>query len=286
MKALFVYSKLTGNSRFIKKLDFIIASFKKRFNELTVKESFNQDDLKSACIEACRHYDCLIFTGGDGTINSVINNIADEDKRPILGYIPAGTTNDFAHNFKLRRNIKKAVKIITTGEPTPFDICKVNDRYFAYVLATGAFSEISYSAKRKIKKIVGNFAYYMRAFYDILVPCHVIGKLKCNGKTYSINTPFILVLNGTNVGGFRINNKNKINDGKFTIFITRHGIFNGLLHYVFFKIFTLKLTTDEFTFTFKNKPSPWCVDGEKAILNNVKVKCFPSHLSIIAPRNK
>lgn len=286
MKALFIYSKLTGNSRFIKKIDYIIDAFTAHFDEFKAIETFDKESLKQACLDACHNYDYLIFAGGDGTTNSVINNIANESKKPILGYIPAGTSNDFAHNFRLRRNIKKAVKIIISGKPTSFDICKVNDRYFAYVLATGAFSEISYSVKRNFKKAVGNLAYYLGVLRDAFVPQKVVGQLKCNGKIYSVSTPFILVLNGSRVGGFHINTKNKIDDGKFTIFITRKGVFNGLLHYLFFKIFTLKLTTSEFTFSFFDKPSPWCLDGEKAILNDIDVKCLPSYLQIMTPKRK
>ena len=284
MRALLVYSTLTGNNSVKAHISLIEQKLKEKFSELKIIESNTKEELKKACLLACKEYEYLIFAGGDGTVNEVINNIAEEDNKPILGYIPAGTTNDFAKNFKLPRDIHFALRKIIKGVPAPFDILKVNNRYVAYVLACGAFSEISYTAKRNTKKIVGPLAYYLLAMRDVFIPKKVTGTLVCNGKTYEVNTPFLLVLNGNHVGGFYLNFKNKINDGKFNVYITKPGVFNGLLHYLFFKMKTVKISTNAFTFKFKDKPSPWCIDGELADMENVKVKCFPSHLKIITSK--
>lgn len=75
-----------------------------------------------------------------------------------------------------------------------------------------------------------------------------------------------------------------MNDGKFHIFITKPGIFNGLLHYLFFKMRTTKIITDEFSFTFFDRFSPWCVDGEMDDLKNVRVKCCPSLFQMVVPK--
>lgn len=283
MKAVFLYSRLTGNSSFLRQLDYIEKELKKRFSLLTMKECKTLDELKNASLDACQNYDYLIFTGGDGTLNAIINFIALAPHKPILGYIPGGTANDFAKNFRLRKNVKAAVKNILTGEVAPFDICQVNDRYFAYVLATGVFSEISYSVKQSAKRKVGNIAYHLRAIKDAFQPHNLSGTIVCNGNTYQIKTPFLLILNSNHVGGFYVNLRNKMNDGKFYIFATKPGLFNGLLHYVFFKIRTLKIVTDEFTFKFDGNPEAWCLDGEMAQLNNVHVKCLHSYLQLIVP---
>ncbi|MCQ2786886.1 MAG: YegS/Rv2252/BmrU family lipid kinase [Bacilli bacterium] len=284
MKALFIYSSLTGHNSIKMHLSLIEQKLKEKFIEFKMLETKTKEELKDACLLACQEYDYLIFAGGDGTVNAVINNVADQEKKPILGYIPAGTTNDFAKNFHLSRRIRSALKNITKGVPAPFDIFKVNNKYVAYVLACGAFSEISYTAKRGPKKVVGPLAYYLLAMRDVFIPRRVIGKLSCNGKNYDVNTPFLLVLNGNHVGGFYLNFKNKINDGKFNIYITKPGVFNGLLHYLFFKMRTVKIQTDYFTFTFLSKPTPWCIDGELANIENVEVKCYPSHLKIITSK--
>lgn len=285
MKALFVYSSLTGHGSIKMHLSLIEQKLKEKFTDLKMLETKTKDELKDACLLACREFDYLIFAGGDGTVNEVINNIADQEKKPILGYFPAGTTNDFAKNFRISRNVNKALNNIIKGVPAPFDIFKVNNRYVAYVLACGAFSEISYTAKRQTKKIVGPLAYYLLAMRDVFIPKKVIGTLACDGKIYDVNTPFLLVLNGNHVGGFYLNFKNKINDGKFNVYITKPGVFNGLLHYLFFKMKTVKIQTDHFTFTFLSKPTPWCIDGELANMENVDVKCYPSHLKIITSKH-
>ncbi|MCQ2795110.1 MAG: YegS/Rv2252/BmrU family lipid kinase [Bacilli bacterium] len=284
MKAIFVYSVLSGFINITRFIPLIERKLKEKFSELKIIETKNEEELKEACLLACKEYEYLIFVGGDGAVNSVINNIANQEKKPILGYIPGGTTNDFAKNFKLSRSIRSALKKIIKGAPAPFDIFKVNNKYVAYVLACGAFSEISYTAKRKTKKAVGPLAYYLLAMRDVFIPRRVIGKLSCNGKSYDVNTPFLLVLNGNHVGGFYLNFKNKINDGKFNIYITKPGVFNGLLHYLFFKMKTVKIQTDHFTFTFLSKPTPWCIDGELANMENVEVKCYPAHLKIMTSK--
>lgn len=284
MKALLVYSTLTGHNNIKRYISLIEQKLKAKFSELKIIETNDKQRLKDACLLACKEYEYLIFAGGDGTVNEVINNIADQEKKPILGYFPAGTTNDFAKNFHISKRVNKALNNIIKGVPAPFDIFKVNNRYVAYVLACGAFSEISYTAKRKAKKVVGPLAYYLLAMRDVFIPKKVIGTLKCDGKIYDVNTPFLLVLNGNHVGGFYLNFKNKINDGKFNIYITKPGVFNGLLHYLFFKMKTVKIQTDHFTFTFLSKPTPWCIDGELADMENVDVKCYPSHLKIITSK--
>ncbi len=284
MKALLVYSSLTGLNIVQKHISFIESKLKEKFSDLKVIKSSSKEDLKNACLLAAKEYEYLIFIGGDGTVNEVINNLAPLDKKPILGYIPAGTTNDFAKNFKLSSIFTKSLKTILNGVPAPFDIVKVNDKYMSYVLACGAFSEISYTAKRKVKKVVGPLAYYLLAVRDAFIPKKVVGTLTCNKKTYDVNTPFLLVLNGNHVGGFYLNLKNKINDGKFMIYITKPGVFNGLLHYLFFKHKTVKLLTNEFSFKFKDEVSPWCIDGEMANIGNIEVKSCHSHLKILVSK--
>ncbi len=284
MKVLFIYSRLTGNSSFIKRLSFIEQELKKKYEQVDMIETHTLDELKDQCLKACKEYDYLFFVGGDGTVNTIVNYISNEDRKPILGYIPGGTTNDFAKNFKLKKNIKKAVDVLVNGEPVSFDILKANDRYLTYVLACGVFSEISYTAKRNTKKKIGPLAYYGIAIKDLFVRKNIEGTLIVKDKTYDIKTPFLLVLNSKHVGGFYVHLKNKMNDGKFSIFATKPGLLNGLFHYLFFKVRTLKILTDEFTFKFKDQVDPWCLDGEMAKLGDVHVKCLPSHLKILVSK--
>lgn len=282
-KALFVYSNLSGRNNIVKHLPFIKEELSKHY-ELEVVETHSQDELEAMCLKASHSFDYLFFTGGDGAVNSVINYLADRAHKPILGYIPSGTTNDFARNFLLKKNIKWSVKNLIEGEEASFDICKVNDRYIAYVAACGAYSDIPYSAKQENKRRFGGMAYYHMAWQQLFRKHTVTGVLEANGKTYEVKTPFMLILNGVHMGGFYLNFENKINDGKFHIFITKPGIFNGLLHYVFFKVRTTKIMTDECYFRYTSKKELWDLDGEGADLGDIHVKCLKSHLKILAPK--
>lgn len=284
MKALFVYSKLTGTKRYLRHIPYVIKMLRKHFESFKAVETHNYRELKKICLNAAENYDYLIFSGGDGAINAVVNIIAPLKKRPILGYIPMGTTNDFAHNFGLKRNIKSSIKTIVKGVPVPFDIFKVNECYGVYVLATGAFSEISYSTKKKDKEKIGQLAYHLLGAKNAFIPKRVFGTLKANNKTYDVNTPFLLILNSVHVGGFYVDLRNKVNDGKITIYFSKPGLLNGIFHYAFFKKGVTRIETDAFSFRFKDKISAWCLDGDKKNFKNIDVKCLHSHLQLLVSR--
>ena len=96
-------------------IPLIEKKLKEKFSEIKIVETKTKEELKAACLLACQEYEYLIFTGGDGAVNAIINNIADQEKKPILGYFPAGTTNDFAKNFHISRSINKALNNIIKG---------------------------------------------------------------------------------------------------------------------------------------------------------------------------
>jgi len=284
MKALLIYSSLTGRGNYLKHIPYIGTFLYKKFDCVDLVKTENDLEFKEAVNKACNEYDYLIFLGGDGTVNKVLNFIGDREKKPILGYIPCGTTNDFAKTFKLKKNLKKSLKNILDGTPKKIDVCKINDRYFGYFLATGAYSEISYTAKRKNKKIFGSFSYYFMAIKDAFKKKEINGILEVNNQTYEIKTPFLLVLNGKYAGGFKVDRKNKYDDHKFTIFITKPGLFNGLLHYLF-KFKLKRIECDSFSFKFNDEKSPWCIDGEKIEFDSANVTLQSEFISLIIPNN-
>src|SRR5699024_6023532 len=100
--------------------------------------------------------------GGDGTINEVINGIADHEERPRLGIIPQGTTNDFARALGIPRDVKKATNIILEDTSMLLDIGKLNDQYFMNIAGGGRLTELTYEVPSKLKTLLGQFAYYVK----------------------------------------------------------------------------------------------------------------------------
>ncbi len=283
MKALFLYSEATGSGKILNKIPMIISSLNESFETVTVKKTISKEDLRKTAKESCGIYDALIFTGGDGTFNDVISSIAEENIRPNLGYIPGGTINDIAKNFGITKNVKKSLQIIKKGNISKFDICKINNQYFAYVAAIGSFADIAYATKRERKKKLGKIAYYFKAVNEAVTKNTVNAELNIDGKIVDVKTPFILVLNGKNVGGFLVNQTSNNSDGLFDLFLTQPGLFNGLIHYLFFKVKTthykcssLKIRTDQ--------KMAWCIDGEKGPVGDVTISNLHMHLSIYSKK--
>ena len=113
-------------------------------------------------------FEMIIVIGGDGTLNEVVSGLVVAERSDVsVGYIPMGSTNDFARSLKIPRKWRKALDIILEGEAKPIDVCRFNDRYFIYVAAYGIFAETSCSVRQKFKNSFGYFAYLFRGIGEV-----------------------------------------------------------------------------------------------------------------------
>ncbi len=278
MKALLLYSNNAGKNKAIKLHDKIVKKLSAKF-DITSKECPSLDEFKQE-VENSKEYECLFILGGDGTLHDAINVIArmPREKRPTIGYIPTGTLNDAGKTFGIK-GIKKAINIILEGNKEDIDICSFNDRYFLYLAAIGQYSDISYSARRDDKKKVGKMSYYNLAVKEAFQKYNIHIEVEHDGIKEEYVTPFIIVMNGEYVGGFKINPKNSINDGMFDVYITKPGMFNGLVHYFPFKTKTVHIHTDKLIVDTKSD-DPWCLDGEKSTIGKAEIECLPAYISM------
>ena len=279
-KALFLYSEATGQGQVNRHLDYVISSLKESFPILDVKKTSSMEEGMELARASCGVYDALIFSGGDGTFNHIINALAGQKDIPTLGYLNGGTIGDVGVNFGISKNLKKSLKIIKNGYTSGFDLGKIGDSYFIYVAAVGAFADIPYVTHRSSKKFMGRIAYYFRAARDAFlykaIPVHV----EANGQIYDQKVPFVLCLNGRNVGGFHVNSRSSsIHDGKFELYLTKPGLFNGLLHYLLFKTRTTKIVASSFDIQI-DYPMPWDIDGEKAMTGSVHIDVGESNMRV------
>ena len=285
-KAIYVYNTLSGRGIDDRRLQLIEKNLNKTYDDVLILKTNTIEELENASIKASEEKRDFIFSGGDGTFNQVVNVIMKLNEKPTLGYLPTGTTNDTAKNFLISRNIRKALKVIANQQSVKFDLCLANDeKYFTYVAALGAFADIAYVTKRKAKKKIGNLAYYRKAFLEAFKPRRIHVLVKTKDETFACDVPFILVLNGRSVASFKIGKRDELFDHKFHVYLTRPGPFNGLLHYLFFKIKTYKIVTDEIFLEAKNTEDDWCLDGERGNKGKLHIKTIPKALSIyVNPR--
>ena len=287
MKALYLYSDKTGIAKSKRKVEKINKTLKTIYPDLTIKKTENLDDFEENIRKSQGIFDVLIVAGGDGTLKFAVGVLMsmEKDKRPILGYIPTGTVNDAGKAAGYRGSVRQALRVLKAGNIDFVDICKVNNEYFNFVCAAGAFSDISYVVKRGYKKVLGKLAYYFYALSQVFKRRIIEAEIVTENEKFSVKTPFIMVMNSQNVGGFPVNFNYSVKDGLVEVYITKPGLFNGLLHYAFFKVKTTKLKVDHIKITLKSDEY-WCFDGERGDKKAVDISVLKQELKVIGKAKK
>lgn len=293
MKCIFIYNPNSGKGRIINQLDYIKNELKRKYGEVDIYPTKSQEDTIETAKRSCHLYDAIVFSGGDGTFNDIVNGVSSESIRPPLGYIPSGTVNDIARNLKIPRNVKKALKVITEGKQISHDVGLINDRHFVYVAGTGMLTAISYRTKQKYKKILGKFAYILDGISDVLVPNLIKVKVTTKeNEVYEGIGPLILVLNSISVGGIPFNKKGHLNDGNFELVVVKKFIGHGLAS--MFRTFVIGirrkritkyfhvLSSNEFNIEVSDECT-WTLDGEKGMNGEVFIKNLHNHINIFVP---
>lgn len=193
-------------------------------NELEVYVTQKQNDAYEYLLKHNKKIDVVCAFGGDGTVNEVTNGLMKLDKKPLLGYFPSGTMNDFGSNFNLGNDWKDIARRICEGNYKEFDVGEFNGRFFNYVAAFGAFCDVPFSTDRKSKETFGNLAYVFEGISKLpeIGPINV--KVTCNNKVEQYDALFGLVFSGNRVAGIEFLNKKKgkIDDGKFNVMIVEY----------------------------------------------------------------
>ena len=282
MKVLYLYSDKTGVVKSKRKVDRLNSKLREIYSDITIKKTEDLSDFKNAILESVGVFDAVIVAGGDGTLKFAVGVLMsiEKEKRPILGYIPTGTVNDAGKAVGYKGSIRQALKVLKRGNVDTVDVCKVNNDYFNFVCAAGAFSDIAYVVQRGYKKFLGRLAYYFYAVSQVFKRREIECEIETKNEKFSVKTPFIMIMNSRNVGGFPVNFDFSVKDGVVEVYITKPGLFNGLLHYAFFKVKTTKLKVDWIKITLKNDEY-WCFDGEKGDKKSVEIQVLKQELRVI-----
>lgn len=213
MNCLFIYNPKSGKSRLSKKENCIVQKLKTKFDIVDVIKTHCSGDANKIASENCGKYDVFVVGGGDGTLNEVINAIAQKPNAPKIGYLPAGTTNDVAHSLHIPTNIKKAIKTILNGKVFCHDIFKTNNKYGIYVCATGLGTEASYETAQRAKNIFGKIAYFFNGARKIFKSNPINVCIKYDNVQLKKTCALMLILNSRRVAGFTVNKKACLDDG-------------------------------------------------------------------------
>ncbi|MDR1465701.1 MAG: YegS/Rv2252/BmrU family lipid kinase [Oscillospiraceae bacterium] len=273
-RALVVINPVSGKRTTQPHLFNITALFSTHGLETTVYTTRSAGDATDIVRKRGANYDIIVCRGGDGTFNEVVNGLMDLPNRPLLGYIPAGSTNDLARTLRIPVDSKEAIDTILNGQPLWNDIgCFNGGQYFAYTAACGAFTELAYDTPQKLKNRLGHAAYLSqapRALRDI----HPISMRMRTAEGYEAEGEYawIGVNNSTSVAGILKLRRQDVglNDGKFEVLLARRPYkatdWLKAANYAMLEknynndIFTL-LHTAHVEFEFDDLV-PWTIDGE------------------------
>lgn len=200
-RALLIINPVSGKRAVIRYIPEIIRTLMDSGYLVTAAVTSRRGEGKELAACLGRDYDLVCCTGGDGTLNEVLSGLAAEGIDVPLGYIPCGSTNDFAISRQLSSDIPTAARRMAAGVCRRYDVGRFGDSYFSYVAAFGAFSWLSYTTDQNMKNMLGHTAYILDAFKDLnrLKPIRL--KLTANGVSYDDEYIFGAVCNSTSVAG-------------------------------------------------------------------------------------
>lgn len=225
MKKLFlVMNPCSGKKRANKVLAEIIDVFNRADYEVTAYMTAARGDATRAAAERAADFDRIVCIGGDGTLNEVIAGLHEVGQQTPIGYIPAGSTNDFANSLGLPKDLLDAARLAAIGEPRKLDIGSFNGRCFSYVASFGAFTRTSYATPQGMKNALGHVAYLLAGAKELtsIRSTHMRFVL-ADGTSFEDDYIFGAISNSTSVAGLLTLSPDLVdlNDGLFELLLIR-----------------------------------------------------------------
>ena len=220
---LFLVNPKAGRAEIKNNLLEVIDQFVKYNWKVVVRTTQYAGELAKIVKAEAEQYDLVVCSGGDGTLNEAVGGLLQSGKRPWLGYIPAGTTNDFAVSLGIPRNALQAAEIIVKGRPFSCDVGLFNERHIVYVAAFGAFTEVSYSTPQQFKNALGRAAYILEGIKHLAEIKGYQLTVEHDGQTICGEFIFGMVSNSISVGGFKMNTKANVSmdDGLLEVLLVK-----------------------------------------------------------------
>lgn len=280
-KLLFIYNAKSGKAMIRKYLADIIDIFIKAGYYVEAYQTQKQEDAIEQIAIRGNEFDHIVCSGGDGTLNEAVNGLMKLAEKPTLGYIPSGSTNDFATSLKIPKNMVNSAKLAVNGKDMVIDVGCFNSKHFIYVAGFGAFTDVSYQTPQELKNVFGHNAYMIEAIKKL--PSLKSHKIRCDFDGCILEGEFLygMVSNSSSVGGIKgITGRDvSLADGMFEVTLVKppknlidfQSIITELLNggdksdsVIRFKTHKLKVTSEE--------PIAWVLDGEcGGTLKNVLV---------------
>lgn len=277
---LFVYNPRAGKAQIRSNLLDIIDIFVKAGYEVTAYPTQAPGDAIKAVRERRRGYDIVVCSGGDGTLDEVVTGMMQCEEKLPIGYVPAGSTNDFARSLGIPKSMIKAADVVVNGKNFACDIGAFNDDTFIYVAAFGLFTDVVYETKQDLKNAIGYVAYLMEGVKRLSSIKSYKMKISYDDECLENEYIFGMITNSDSVGGLKgITGKAvELNDGLFEVTLIRkptiamemNNIISALTDKKVHSDFVQSFKTSELTIECEQDVA-WTLDGEYGGTNQMAV---------------
>ncbi len=222
-KALFIINPISGKGHIRHDLLDVLSLFSQHDYEISIFTTKHPGHAKELVASYIEGKDLIICSGGDGTLNEVVSSMISLEKKLPVGYLPAGTTNDFATSMGIEKQILPAAETIIQGLPFAFDVGKFHQSHFLYIAAFGIFTNVSYSTPQEAKHVLGQVAYFLEGIKCLTDIKGYAMKITIDEQVIEDEFIFGMVSNSSSIGGFRniVAEQTELNDGLFEIVLVK-----------------------------------------------------------------
>ena len=220
---LLIVNPTAGKKKAEKHLSEIVGVFENAGYDVCMQTTSCHGDATDIVKSLGKEADMIVCCGGDGTLNETVAGIIESELNVPVGYIPAGSTNDFANTLSLSSDVVKAATQIVSGSPREYDVGKFGTRYFTYVASFGAFTSTSYATSQKMKNRFGHMAYVWKGIPELLRLKKVHIRITLDGEELENDYVFGAICNSTSVGGVIKLKPDAVDmsDGKFEVLLVK-----------------------------------------------------------------
>ena len=222
-KMLFIMNPYSGMRRAARYLSDIIGLFNRNGYEVITHMTGAQGEAIEVVERTAAHVDLVVCCGGDGTFNETISGMILCGADVPVGYIPAGSTNDFASSLKIPLNPLQATQNILEGQPVSYDVGRFGDRFFTYIASFGAFTRTSYATPQSVKNALGHTAYVLEGINELSQIRNIHVRMELEDEVLEDDYLFGAISNSTSVGGVLTLKASQVDmsDGQFEILLVR-----------------------------------------------------------------
>jgi len=293
-KVKFIYNPYSGENTIASDLDTIIMIHQKYEHTIVPYRICNEYPISDAFEGIDKGYKYVLIAGGDGTVDSVVNEMKKRNIDLPIAILPAGTANDFANYIGMPHDIQEACNQILSSEVKKVDLGKINDKYFINVASTGLFTDISQNMDTNLKNTIGKLAYYVKGIEQLPNFRKLKIKVSSDEVFFDGDMYLMLVFNGQTAGNLKFAYNAKVDDGLLDVIIIKAGVMKNILS-IFVKMLRNEHIEDiEGIVYFKtNKLEIECfedlvtdIDGERGPDFPLTITCEKSGLSILGTKIK